>query len=145
MPLFGQPKMVKCAICGAEAKTGFFRSFFQKEIAGQYVCKECYGDVDLPMGMVEKMSLDAFKQYRAFRAENRKLLSDFKTTHLANVGKGISFDMNKRLMCVDKAHNTTVFLADEIQSFTIREDNAVIFQGSAESIVCNVSKVPEMI
>lgn len=148
MALFGKKKTVNCAICGKEAKTGFLRGLFQHEIEGQYVCGDCFGVVDLPAGMVNNMSLSEFRGYMAFREENQKLKDAFQITTEVDFGvfeEKIVFDMDRGLMCMNKNLNTTVFEAKHIKSFTIKEDERLIFSGSPNGLKTYESNVPEQI
>jgi len=148
MALFGKKKTVNCAICGKEAKTGLLRGLFQKEIGGQYVCGDCYGVVDLPVGMEANMTLDQFRGYMAFRDQNQKLKDVFQATVQVDFGTfedKIVFDMNNRLMCMNKNLSTTVFEAKHIKSFTIKEDERTIFSGGPNGLTAYGSNVREQI
>lgn len=144
MALFGRKdKTVTCAICGTEEKTGFFRGLRQKEVAGKFVCDQCYGVVDVPKSKLDKMSLEEFSDYRAFRAENQKLKDGFKITSQVDFGasSALYFDVDKRLMCLSKNLNTTIFEAKHIMSFEIKEDSFVLIEGSEKGLVRHESNI----
>lgn len=148
MALFGKPKTVQCAICGAEAKTGLFRGLFQRNIEGQYVCDQCYGDVDLPGEILNGITLDQFRAYMAFREENNKLKDQFEITREVNFGvleEKIVFDMNHRLLSMHKNLSKTIFEAKHIRSFTIKEGTRTIISGGPNGLTVNKSNVPEQI
>jgi len=138
MALFGK-KVKACAICGNETKAGFLKGLFQKEIDGQYVCDECYGEVDVDANILNNMSIDAFRGYMAFREENQKLKDIFKSTVQIDLGAldtKFYFDMNHKLLSMDKSLAQTVFEAKHISSFEIREDDNTIIEGSASGMRC---------
>lgn len=131
-----------CAICGGKV-TGLFVS----KVEGQLVCKECYGNVDIPSER-SPLTMEQFKQYRQFRAENQKLREQFHTTQHVNFGffgADFVFDRNSRLFCLDPGLNRTIFHGSEIRSFVIREDDAPLFEGSAQGFRRYESDVPERI
>ena len=146
MGLFGKSKTVACAICGTEAKTGLFRGLFQKKVDGHFVCNDCYGVVDIPSSKSSSMTLEEFKTYRAFRAENQKLKSVFKaTTQIAYDDKTLLFDVKNGFFSLSKNLSTTIFEAKQLLSFAITEDDHIIFQGNPDAIVMNKSNVPDKI
>ena len=118
------------------------------KIDGQLICNECYGHVHLPNNAVNHMSLQDFRGYMAFREENHMLKDQFHVTDQVDFGwldDKFLFDMNNGLLCMDKNLNDTIFEARHIKSFTIREDAALLFQGSASGLVCQASTVPDRI
>ena len=130
-----------CAICGDKV-TGLL----PQKIAGQLVCKACYGYVHLPDGVVEDMTMDEFNAYRAFREENDGLRRKFQNTQQVNLsflGDHIVFDMTNSLFCLDEKLESTVFEGKNIKSFVICEDGVPLFKGSASGLVCYTSTVPE--
>ena len=148
MALFGKPKMISCAFCGKEVKTGLLRGLFQRQIEGQYVCDDCYGNVDLPGEVLKGITLDQFRAYMAFREENNKLRDQFEITREVDFGvfeEKIVFDMNHRLLSMYKDLSKTIFEAKHIRSFTIREGSRTIFAGGPNGLTVNKSNVPEQI
>lgn len=150
MALFGKKekkeKTVTCAICGTVEKTGFFRSWGQKQVAGQFVCDKCYGVVDVPSSTLSRMSMEDFCNYRAFRAENQKLKEGFKiTTKIDLDSASFFFDTEKHLLCMDKNLRTTVFEAKHIKSFEIKEDSFVLIEGGENGLVQHESNVRDRV
>ena len=147
MALFGK-KTTTCAICGKEVKTGFLRGLFQRDIGGHYVCDDCYGEVDLPTSFTTSMTLDQFRQYKAFQAENQKLKADFRITEEVDFGvleQKFYFDTIHNRMCLDKNLEKTIFEGSQIRSFVIREDNFEIFRGSSAGLFTGESIVREQL
>ena len=141
MGLFG--KKDPCAICG-----GTVKGLFPHKVEGQLVCKDCYGQVHLPDGAVDHMTLPAFREYMAFREENALLKQGFQTTQQVNFGwfdDQIVFDVPNGLFCMTSDLNTTIFEGKNIKSFVIREDGAPLFEGSAAGLVCYTSTVPDRV
>lgn len=132
-----------CAICGGKV-TGLF----PWKVEGQLVCKECYGHVDLPDGMVNSMSMDEFNAYRMFRDENDQLKQQFQTTQKVDLGvfaDKIVFDTVNGLFCMKADLTSTIFEKKNIKSFVIREDGAPLYEGSAAGLVCYTSTVPDRV
>lgn len=141
MGLFG--KKESCAICGGKVK-----ALFPWKIEGHLICNSCHGNVDLPEGVENNMTMDEFRAYLSFREENGALRHQFKTTQQVDFGwldDKFLFDMNNGLLCMDKNLNKTIFEAKHIQSFVIREDSAPIYEGSAAGLVCYPSYVPDRV
>ena len=149
MALFGKKKPAEfCAICGKERKTGLLRGLFQIEVEGQYVCNDCYGDVDVQQEILSNMTMDQFKAYIAFREENAKRKEKFSTTSTVDFGvwdTKILFDSIHGFMCMDKNLDKTIFQRGDLRSFVIREDDRIIFSGNAAGLMCNQSDVSNQI
>lgn len=139
MALFG--KRAPCAICGGKVK-----GLLPWHVDGQLVCDDCYGDVHLPDGMVNHMTLDDFRGYMIFREENDRLRQEFQITDEVDFGwfgEKFLFDMTNGLLATDKNLSNTIFEAKHITSFTISEDVTPLFEGSANGLTCYTSTVPE--
>lgn len=132
-----------CAICGGKVK-----GLLPWKIEGQYVCDDCYGIVDLPNNAMNHMTLEAFRGYMAFRDENKQLREKFQITQQVDFGwldTKFLFDMTNRLLCMDKHLNKTIFEGSQIKSFSIKEDSAPLFEGSASGLLCYTSSVPDRV
>ncbi len=130
-----------CAICGGKVK-----GLFPWKVDGKYVCGDCYGVTDLPEGAVDKMTVEDFKAYMAFREENRKLKAKFKTTDQIDFGwldTKFLFDRGNRLLCMNKNLDATIFEGPQIRSFVIMEDRTPVLEGTAEGLRHYPSTVPE--
>ena len=139
MGLFG--KKDPCAICGGKVK-----GLFPWCIEGVHICNDCYGQVDLPNGVFNQMSLEDFKGYMAFREENDLLRQKFHVTHQVDFGwfdTKFLFDTTNGLLCMDKNLDATIFRGSELRSFVIKEDATPLFEGSPSGLVSYVSSVPE--
>lgn len=129
-----------CAICGGKVK-----GLFPRSIDDQYICDDCYGNVDLPNGATNNMTLEDFRAYMAFRDENQQLKEKFQITQKVDLGwlnTKIVFDMNNRLLCMNKKLETTVFEGSQVKSFIIKEDSVPLLEGSAAGLRRYVSAVP---
>jgi len=141
MALFG--KKEPCAICGGKVK-----GLFPWIVEGKYICNDCYGNTDLPMNAFNKMTLDEFRRYREFRTENEKLKESFRTTEVIDLGvfaDKIAVDVPHRWICFDKHLGKTIFEGRQIRYFSIREDGAPLFEGSADGLVRHTSSVPQTV
>lgn len=133
-------KKEPCAICGGKVK-----GLLPWKIEGQYVCDSCHGVVDVQKDK-ENMTMEQFRQYRAFREENQALKDQFTISQKVDFGAfdtKLVFDFDHRLFCMDQHLGKTVFRGGEIKSFVIQEDGAPIFEGGPQGLVRYESIVPE--
>lgn len=133
-------KKEPCAICGGKVK-----GLLPWKIEGQYVCDSCHGVVDVQKDK-EDMTMEQFRQYRAFREENQALKDQFAISQKVDFGAfdtKLVFDFDHRLFCMDQHLGKTVFRGREIKSFVIQEDGAPIFEGGPQGLVRYESIVPE--
>lgn len=133
-------KKEPCAICGGKVK-----GLLPWKIEGQYVCDSCHGVVDVQKDK-EDMTMEQFRQYRAFREENQALKDQFTISQKVDFGAfdtKLAFDFDHRLFCMDQHLGKTVFRGGEIKSFVIQEDGAPIFEGGPQGLVRYESIVPE--
>lgn len=132
-----------CAICGGKVS-----GLFPWKIGGHLVCNECHGQVDLPNGLENSMTLEDFQAYRQFREENSQLKAQFQISEQVDFGwldTKFLFDYSNRLLCMDKNLNTTIFAGQQVKSFIIREDTVPIFEGSAAGLQRYPSAVPDRV
>ena len=80
MGLFSNNKKL-CPICGSPTPR-----LLATKVEDMPLCKECAGKVDLPDGVLERMSLDQFKKYIAYYDENQALRDAFKETDRMSFG-----------------------------------------------------------
>lgn len=124
-------KKEPCAICGGKVK-----GLLPWKIEGQYVCDSCHGVVDVQKDK-EDMTMEQFRQYRAFREENQALKAQFTISQKIDFGAfdtKLVFDFDHRLFCMDQHLGKTVFRGGEIKSFVIQEDGAPIFEGGPQGL-----------
>ena len=132
-----------CAICGGKVS-----GLFPWKIGGHLVCNECHGQVDLPNGVENNMTLEDFQAYRQFREENSQLKAQFQISEQVDFGwldTKFLFDYSNRLLCMDKNLNTTIFAGQQVKSFIIREDTTPVFEGSAAGLQRYPSMVPDRV
>lgn len=125
-------KKEPCAICGGKVK-----GLLPWKIEGQYVCDSCHGVVDVQRDKAD-MTMEQFRQYRAFREENQALKAQFTISQKIDFGAfdtKLVFDFDHRLFCMDQHLAKTVFRGGEIRSFVIQEDGAPIFEGGPQGLV----------
>lgn len=143
MGLFDKKERTPCAICGGKVP-----ALFPHKIEGRPVCNTCYGDVDLPQETMDCITVEEFKKYMAFREENAQLKQRFRTTRQIDFGwldDKFLFDMDNRLLCMDKKLRETVFEGRQIKAFEIEEDQAPLFKGSAEGLIRHTSEIPQRV
>lgn len=136
-------KKEPCPFCGGKVK-----GLFISKIEGRHICKDCYGAVDLPEDVLENMTLDGFRGYMAFRAENGQLKQGFQIDQKIDFGwfdTKFVFDTERRLMCLSDTLYGTVYEGKQIKSFVIKEDDRPIFEGSSAALVSHLSPVPDLV
>lgn len=140
MGLFG--KREDCAICGGKVK-----GLFPWKIDGHLICKECYGEVDVP-GNWRWDSIEQFAAYRDFREKNQGLKAGFRVDYKYDPGVFADkpvFDYKNHLFCAVEGLNKTIFKAGELREFTISEDNNMIFHGSERGLEHRESLIPDQV
>lgn len=130
-----------CAICGGKVDV-----FLPVRIEGQLVCDNCADKIDMPDDRRNALTLDSFRQYLDYYEANRNLASQFRVS--AQVGLspypgGSVFDFENHLFCLDDDLKKLVFEGNAVRSFTISEDQTVIFEGRPDGLRQYESKVKD--
>ncbi|WMJ83792.1 hypothetical protein ACS3UN_12085 [Oscillospiraceae bacterium LTW-04] len=92
------------------------------------------------------LTLQELKKYLAFYDQNQVLKDKFMVSERIDFDlwdTKIIFDYDNRLFCMNKNPDKTVFKGKQLKSFTIKEDSALLFEGSANGIHRYASTVPE--
>ncbi len=134
-------KKPPCPICG-----GKISWFLPSKIEGEYICDTCYGKIDMEPDKANKLTMQSFKEYLAFYDQNQRLKDQFVVSEKIDFGlwdTKIIFDYQNRLFCMSKTPDKTVFESSRLKSFTIKEDRALLFEGSAAGIRRYASTVPD--
>lgn len=140
MGLFSNNKKL-CPICGSPTPR-----LLATKVEDMPLCKECAGKVDLPNGVLERMSLDQFKKYIAYYDENQALRDAFKETDRMSFGflsGELLADTEHRLLRLKGYDGALVFPASALVSFRFLEDGKTLFEGKADGLHCHQSDVPE--
>ncbi len=136
-------KKPPCPICG-----GKISWFLPSKIEGEYICDTCNGKIDMDAGKASHLTMQGFREYLAFYDQNQLLRGQFVITEKIDFGlwdTKIIFDYQNKLFCMSKNPDKTVFEGKQLKSFTIKEDNAPLFEGSAAGIKRYASTVPERV
>ncbi len=134
-------KKPPCPICG-----GKISWFLPSKIEGEYICDTCYNKIDMESDQADHLTMQGFKEYLAFHDQNQLLKDKFVISERIDFGlwdTKIIFDHQNKLFCMSKNPDKTVFEGKQLKSFTIKEDNAPLFEGSAKGIRRYASTVPE--
>ena len=134
-------KKPPCPICG-----GKISWFLPSKIEGEYICDTCYSKIDMESDKADHLTMQGFREYLAFYDQNQRLKDKFVISERIDFGlldTKIIFDHQNKLFCMSKNPDKTVFETGQLKSFTIKEDNAPLFEGSAEGIRRYASTVPE--
>lgn len=135
-------KKTPCAICGGKVS-----GLFVPKVEGQFVCKECYGTVDVS-DEVEPLTMAQFQAYRQFREENQKLREQFQTTEhirFGFFGADFVFDLEHRWFCLDQNLARTILEGNAVKSFAITEDGQLLYECRADGFWRYQSDVPERV
>ncbi|MGI5906768.1 MAG: DUF4428 domain-containing protein [Candidatus Pararuminococcus gallinarum] len=134
-------KKPPCPICG-----GKISWFLPSKIEGQYICDACFGKIDMEDDKKNHLTMQEFREYLAFYEQNQLLKDKFVISEKIDFGlwdTKIIFDYPNKLFCMSKNPDKTVFEGGQLKSFTIKEDNTLLFEGSAAGIKRYTSTVPE--
>lgn len=134
-------KKPPCPICG-----GKISWFLPTKIEGEYICDTCNSKIDMENDKRINMSMQGLREYLAFYDQNQQLKNQFIISEKIDFGlldTKIIFDYQNKLFCMSKNPDKTIFEGKQLKSFNIKEDNALLFQGSAEGIRRYASTVPE--
>ena len=142
MGLFSNNKKV-CPVCGEPTPR-----LLPTKIEGTPICKVCASKIELPEGMVNQMSIEAFAEYIAFYDNNQSLRDTFQETFTYSQGffkADIAVDMANRLFRLRNAKDALVFEAANLKKIRILEDSKVLYESRGNTLICNESDVPEKI
>ncbi len=134
-------KKTPCFICG-----GKISWFLPTKIEGEYICGTCYRKIDMDADKASYLTMQEFKEYLVFYDQNQLLKEQFVITEQIDFGfwdTKIIFDYQNKLFCMSENLDRTVFEGKQLKSFTIKEDNALLFESSATGIKQYASTVPE--
>lgn len=134
-------KKPPCPICG-----GKISWFLPSKIEGQYICDTCYSKIHMDSSKASKLTMQEFKEYLMFYDENQLLKDKFVISQMIDFGiwdNKIIFDYQNKLFCMSKKPDKTVFEGKHLKSFTIKEDDMLLFEGSEKGIRRYTSTVPE--
>lgn len=119
--------------------------FFATKIKDMPICKECSGKIDLPDGIVNRMSVEEFLQYLEFYNANQALRDIFFQTYqfgFGFAGEQILIDASNRLFRLKNTDRALVLEASNLKSFCILEDNMPLFEGADNALRCHQSNIP---
>lgn len=142
MGLFENKKKV-CPICNRPTPR-----ILPTTIENMPICKECADKIDLPSGMTNEMSLESFRQYLDFYAQNKALRDIFTENYKMEFGffnSKLSLDTVNRLFRVNNLPDSMAMEALYLKSFCILEDNETLFEGEGDTLRWHSSEVPKRI
>lgn len=134
-------KKPPCPICG-----GKISWLLPSKIEGEYICNTCYSKIDMDPDKADQLTMQGFRDYLAFYEQNQRLREQFVISERIDFGlwdTKIIFDYQNKLLCMSKNPDKTVFEGKQLKSFTIKEDNSPLVEGSEAGIHRYISTVPE--
>lgn len=140
MGLFSNKKKL-CPLCGEPTPR-----LFSTKVEDMPICKECAGKIDLPMGMINDMSLADVEKYMTFYEENQPLHGSFTETYRYDSFSGVLvLDTDNRLFRLNGSQTGLVMEHSNLKKFRILEGSKVLFEGTANSLKSYESDVPERV
>lgn len=143
MGLFGGGKKL-CPICGNPVSW-----FLPIKWNGQPLCDACGGKLTELSGDIRgkvEESETSIREYFAAFDENQALRGSFQQTYRHDFGiffgGCVCLDIPQRLLRLSSSDNAFVYGAENIVSFRITEDDAPLFEGTKDELVCYQSAVP---
>ncbi len=140
MGLFSSKKNL-CPVCGESTPR-----LFPTKVDGEPLCKECASKIELPQGALEKMDLNAFKQYLEYYDANEPLRQKFNAEYRFDVdgwSDELNIDLTHGLIRLTDRTAGIVFEASKVRSFRVMEDTRPLYEGSPAGLKCYDSEVPE--
>lgn len=135
-------KKPPCPICG-----GRISWFLPPRIEGKYICNTCYEKMDMEADRKNSLTMQEFREYLDFYDQNQILKNKFvisETIDFPLWDTKIIFDYENKLFCLGKNPVKTVFEGKQLKSFSIREDSALLFEGSPEGIKGYTSAINDL-
>ena len=142
MGLFENKKKL-CPICGNPTPR-----LLPWKVEEMPICKECADKIDLPSDVFNQMSLESFRQYLDYYAQNKALRDIFIMTYKMDFkdwNSSIFMDTANRLFRINGNSGSLVMEASNLISFCILEDNIPLFEGEGDTLRCHSSDVPTII
>lgn len=142
MGLFSSKKN-PCPLCG-----GATPRIFAAKIEDQPLCSACSGRIDMEPGLRDSLTLQSIREHFLFLDENQTLRQSFvisQTFDFGFFGEKMIVDLNNKLFCMSGAPNKMVFAGSQVKSFTIKEDQSPLFEGSSAGLKRYTSSVPERV
>lgn len=142
MGLFTSNKKL-CPVCGEPTP-----KLLPTKIDGTPICKVCANKIELPDGMTNQMSVEAFAEYIAFYNDNASLRDVFQETFTYSQGflkADIAVDISNRLFRLRNAKDALVFEASNLKGFRILEDDKVLYENNGNTLICNESDTTEQV
>lgn len=139
MSLFS--KKPPCFICGSKISW-----LLPWKIEGEYICDTCHNKIDMEADKASQLTMQDFRDYLEFYDGNQRLKEQFVTSEQIDFGIWdikIIFDYQNKLFCMSKNPDKTVFEGGQLKSFAIKEDRALLVEGSSEGIRRYASTLPE--
>ncbi len=134
-------KKPPCPICG-----GKISWLLPWKIEGKYICTTCYNKIDMEADKAIHLTMQGFKEYLAFYDQNQLMRDQFTIFEGIDFGHWdtkIIFDYQHKMFCMSKNLDKTIFEGKQLKSFSIKEDNTPLFEGTAEGVKSYVSTVPD--
>ncbi|WP_341548105.1 SHOCT domain-containing protein [Desulfitobacterium sp. THU1] len=142
MGLFSS-KRNPCGICG-----GATPRIFARVIEEQPLCSDCDGRIDMEPSLQDNLTLQSIKEHFVYLEENQVLRENFVISKDLDFGffrEKVIFDFYNKLFCMSGEPDKMVFSGSHLKSFTIKEDQELLFEGSSAGLKRYTSSVPDRV
>lgn len=142
MGLFSNKKKL-CPLCGSPTPR-----LLPTKVEGMPICKECDRKVDLPNGVIDRMSVADLEQYMAFYDENQALRDKFTQTYKFDFGFGggsLLLDETHGLFRLKDDPTALVMEVKYLKSFRVLEDSRPLYESTVNALRVHESSTPDRV
>ena len=142
MGLFSNNKKL-CPVCGKPTPR-----LLPTKVENMPICKECDQKIDLPKGLVDKMTLDKFSKYISYHDQQQPLRDKFTETYRFDFGFGkgtFVMDASHGFFKLKDDENALIMEISNFKSLRVLEDDKPLYESQGGTIKCYKSMMPSKI
>ena len=142
MGLFSNNKKL-CPVCGKPTPR-----LLATKVEDMPICKDCDRKIDLPKGLVDKMTLDKFSKYISYHDQQQPLRDKFTETYRFDFGFGkgtFVMDASHGFFKLKDDENALIMEISNFKSLRVLEDDKPLYESQGGTIKCYKSMMPSKI
>ena len=142
MGLFSNNKKL-CPVCGKPTPR-----LLATKVEDMPICKDCDRKIDLPKGLVDKMTLDKFSKYISYHDQQQPLRDKFTETYRFDFGLGkgtFVMDASHGFFKLKDDENALIMEISNFKSLRVLEDDKPLYESQGGTIKCYKSTMPSKI
>ena len=142
MGLFSNNKKL-CPVCGKPTPR-----LLATKVEDMPICKDCGRKIDLPKGLVDKMTLDKFSKYISYHDQQQPLRDKFTETYRFDFGFGkgtFVMDASHGFFKLKDDENALIMEISNFKSLRVLEDDKPLYESQGGTIKCYKSMMPSKI